>query len=370
MVSVAHLTSAHPRFDTRIFVKQCRSLAAAGYKVSLVVADGEGDAERDGVFISDVGKPKDRVDRMLGATRRVLKRALEIDADIYQFHDPELLPTGLVLKRKGKRVIFDSHEDVPVQILSKPYLHPLLRRSISGSMSAFESFACRRLDFVIAATPVIRDKFVAKGVATIDVNNFPILGELQGESPWAGKQREVCYIGGISAIRGIEELVAAMGLSRSGARLNLGGKFEAIATKAGLEKLPAWQKVNELGFLSRTEVKAVLGRSMAGIVTLHPTRAYLDSLPVKMFEYMSAGLPVIASDFPQWREVVRGNDCGVCVDPLDPQAIADAIDHLVENPDLARRMGENGRRAVQTRYNWKIENEKLLALYANLSSKR
>jgi glycosyltransferase involved in cell wall biosynthesis len=90
---------------------------------------------------------------------------------------------------------------------------------------------------------------------------------------------------------------------------------------------------------------------------------HIDAQPNKMFEYMSAGLPLIASDFPLWREIVEGNDCGVCVDPADPAAIAEAIDRLVENPDLARRMGENGQRAVHERYNWAIEEKKLLALY-------
>lgn len=365
---LCHLTSVHPRYDTRIFLKMCRSLAAADYAVTLVVADGRGAEMRDGVRIVDVGKPAGRRDRMLGATRRVLKQAMALDAEVYHLHDPELLPAGLKLKRRGKRVIFDAHEDLPKQILSKPYLHHTLRRSISAMAGAFERFSCRRLDAVVTATPAIRDKFAGLGIAATDVNNFPLLGELEAQVPRSGKAREVCYVGGIAAIRGIREIVNAMALVRSRARLNLGGGFSEKEVKAQVAASPGWAGVNELGFLSREQVRETLGRSVAGLVTFLPVPNHIEAQPNKMFEYMSAGLPVIASHFPLWREIVEGNECGICVDPLDPSAIAAAIDRLVEDPDLARRMGENGRRAVAERYNWGKEEEKLLALYRNLLS--
>lgn len=369
LTKIAHLTSVHPRYDTRVFLKMCRSLAGSGYSVSLVVADGKGDEEKDGVRILDVGKPSGRLDRMVGATRRVLRRALELDADIYHLHDPELLPAGLLLRRRGKRVIFDAHEDLPRQILSKHYLHPLVRRPLSSAVGTFERFACRRLTCVIAATPVIRDKFVAMGIAATNINNFPLLGELESEVAWSDKDDRVCYAGGITAIRGIRQVVAAMALCRSGVRLDLAGGFGEEGVRAEVEASPGWARVDALGFLSRPQVRDVLGRSVAGIVTFLPEPNHIDAQPNKMFEYMSAGLPVIASNFPLWREIIEGNECGICVDPLDPAAIAAAIDRLVEDPDLARRMGENGRVAVHERYNWGIEERKLLELYEELLSR-
>lgn len=366
-MKIAHLTSVHPRGDTRIFLKQCRSLAAAGYQVSLVVADGRGDEERDGVAIIDVGKPAGRVNRMLHTTRQVLAKAQALDANIYHFHDPELLPAGLALKRAGKRVVFDAHEDVPRQILSKPYLHPFLRRGISHAAGAVEQFVSTRLDAVVAATPSIAEKFTAFGVRTITVNNFPMLGELETEIGGGQKRNEVCYVGGITAIRGVVELVRAMELSASGARLNLGGLFSESKTRAAVEQLPGWRNVNELGFLSRLQMRDVMARSVAGIVTFLPAPNHTTAQPNKMFEYMSAGLPVVASAFPLWREIIEGNECGICVDPHNPQAIANAIDQLASDPDLAARMGENGRRAVRERYNWQIEERKLLDLYAKLT---
>lgn len=363
---VAHLTSAHPRNDTRIFLKQCRSLAAAGHQVYFIVADGVGDEIRDGVQVMDVGASTGRRDRMFGATRRVLRRAIELDADIYHFHDPELLPIGMALKRRRKRVIYDAHEDLPRDILSKSYLSSGVRRPIAAAADVFERFSCRRFDAVVAATPAIRDKFRRVGIEAIDVNNYPLLGELEAASVSSGKAREVCYVGGITAIRGIKEMVTALALTKSGVRLNLAGAFEEPALKAEVGKEPGWERINELGFLSRPQVSEMLARSVGGIVTFHPVDNHIQAQPNKMFEYMSAGVPVIGSNFPLWREIIEGNRCGICVDPLDPSSIAAAVDELVENPDLAREMGLNGSRAVRERYNWAVEEKKMLCLYEEL----
>jgi glycosyltransferase involved in cell wall biosynthesis len=148
--------------------------------------------------------------------------------------------------------------------------------------------------------------------------------------------------------------------------LQLGGKFSEKETEAEVKSYAGWQLVDELGFVDRVGVKNILAHAVAGLVTFLPLPNHIDAQPNKMFEYMSAGVPVIASNFPLWREIIEGNDCGLCVDPLNPAAIAEAIDYLVNNPVRAEQMGRNGQRAVQERYNWTIEEKKLLELYSSL----
>jgi glycosyltransferase involved in cell wall biosynthesis len=368
-MKVAHLTSVHPRYDTRIFLKECRSLAANGYDVSLVVADGQGDETKDGVQILDVGASSGRLARMAMTTRRILKKAVALDAAIYHLHDPELLPIGLTLTRRGKQVIFDAHEDVPKQLLAKTYLGPRRLHLISRLYAALERYACRRFAGIVAATPTIGDKFLAINDQTVVVNNFPFLDELESEMPWDQDRRSVCYVGAISATRGIREIVEAIGKAKSSARLILAGAFAEPDTEEEVRSMQGWSKTEALGYIGRDELRGVLGRSAAGLVTLHRTPNHMESQPIKMFEYMSAGIPVIASDIPLWERIISEADCGYCVDPRDSAAIAAKIDDVLSDQAEARRLGANGRRAIEERFNWPAEERNLLEFYATLTGR-
>lgn len=339
-----------------------------------MVADGLGDELRDGVRIVDVD-PRDgrrasvlpaRLARMLWTTRRVAAQALALDADAYQLHDPELLPAGLRLRRAGMRVVFDAHEDVPTQLLDKPYLAPGAARLLARLYARYERHACARLNGLLAATSHIRERLAHCNPHTVDVANFPLPEEFSSDSSWETR-KDVCYVGSISAIRGIREMVQACALLRSPATLALAGGFADPALAREVAQLPGWARIRALGHLDRAGVRGVMENAFAGLVTLQPTASYRDALPVKMFEYMAAGIPVIASNFPRWRAIVEASDCGLCVDPQDPAAIAAAIDRLAQDPPLARRLGANGRRAIEQTFSWNNEAHKLLRFYADLT---
>lgn len=364
--NVCHLTSAHPRNDIRIFVKQCQSLAANKYNVSLIVADNLGDDTQNRVATYDVGKLSGRINRILKTTKLVYQKALLINADIYHLHDPELIPIGLKLKKAGKKVIFDAHEDLPKQTLSKPYLGWLSRQLLSRIIKYYERYSCSKFDAVVAATPSIANKFLSINPTTVTVNNFPILDELSCTNNRLDSScKEICYVGGITEIRGIKQLVRALGYVK-GTKLNIAGSFSDINTEKEVKDLPEWSCVNELGQIDRKMVAEVMARSQAGVVTFLPSPNHLDAQPNKMFEYMSAGLPIITSNFSLWREIVENNNCGICVDPLDSEDIARAINYLVDNPSEAKIMGKNGQKAVHEKYNWDMEWPKLVKLYEGL----
>ena len=363
---VCILTSVHPPFDVRIFHKEAKSLVKAGYDVTLI-AQHDKEEIVDGIKIINLQKPHNRIERMTKTVWSAYRKAIQLDADIYHFHDPELIPAGMRLKRMGKTVIFDSHEDVPKQLLGKHYLNKPAKIILSRCLELYEKYSCRRFDAIVAATPFIRDKFLKINPNTLDINNFPMIGELaSGQVDWCIKQNHVCYVGGIGTIRGIEEVVKAMVLVETPARLQLGGRFDESVTKSRIMALPGWEKVDALGYLDRKVARDVLASSMAGLVTFHPLPNHVDAQPNKIFEYMGAGIPVIASNFPLWREIIEGNKCGLCVDPLNPSEIAKAIDYILTHQEEAQQMGKNGLWAAKKQYNWDIEEKKLLALYEQL----
>lgn len=362
-MKICHLTSVHSHTDTRIFIKECQSLAMVGYEVHLV-APGAPDSFLDGVKIHGVEKETgSRMKRMTKTVNRVYKKGLEINADVYHFHDPELIPVGLKLKKDGKKVIYDVHEDVPRDILSKHWLPFAIRQPVSKVFEKYENYAAKKFDFIVGATPFITERFKKINNNTININNYPLLDELNYSEEIINRftQNIVCYVGGVTTIRGINQLIKAADF--------INGEIEiagSIASKDIEKNIGSRNNVNYLGVLDRNKVRELLARSMGGLVTFLPEPNHINAQPNKMFEYMSAGIPVICSDFPLWRKIVEENKCGICVNPEDPKEIASAINYLFEHPEEAKQMGKNGRIAVEKKYNWETESRKLITMYKSL----
>jgi len=220
-------------------------------------------------------------------------------------------------------------------------------------------FICKRLYGVVTATPFIRKKFDHYINKTIDIKNYPLHSEfgfsLVSSINLNTNSFTVSYVGGITTVRGIKEVVDAFELLDRQFSLQLAGRFLEPNLKNTLESAPGWSHVEYKGFLSRPDVIELLGRSNCGIVTLHPTANYIDALPIKLFEYMAIGLPVIASDFPLLRSIIEKYDCGLLVDPQDPVAISNAIQYLYDNPIRASEIGNNGKFAFSSSLNFDNE---------------
>jgi len=364
---VLHLSTAHPASDVRIFHKEAKSLSEAGYDVMLA-AQGQQSGLMEGIKVLSLPTPRNRFSRLLKSTLKALSLATRKKADIYHFHDPELIPVGLLLRLLGKRVVYDVHEDLPRQILSKYWIRPILRGVVAKTAALAEWVAGNAMSGIVAATPAIAGRFPPH--KTVVVQNFPLLSEfaLGDGTPYRERPMWVAYVGGITAIRGAVEMVRAMEHLPEdlGARLVLAGTFSPLELEAEVRKLPGWTYVDFLGWQNREGVSQLLRNARVGLVVLYPTLNYLEAYPVKLFEYMAAGIPVVASNFPLWREIVEGEQCGLTVDPLDPKAIAEAIRWLLEHPEEAEEMGKRGRKAVLEKYNWEREAEKLLDLYRKL----
>lgn len=367
MTKVCHMTSRHSSNDVRIFYKECSSLARAGYDVYFV-APGTS-REENGVHIVGVGEvPSRRVIRMTTFAHKVYEKALAIDADIYHFHDPELLPYGMKLKRHGKKVIFDSHENYSLQITIREYIPKAARNAIANAYHAYESLVLKRLDAVIVpCTFEGKNIFEGRAKETCIITNYPIASELSGGC-FPGRQREgyLCYVGSLTHSRGISYLIRAA--AKAGVKLVLAGAFSSAEFEHEMRAMPEFSSVDYRGVASRQEVAEIFQGALAGACTLLRNGQYDkgDTLGTKVFEYMAVGLPVILSDSPYAKTSIKHCKFGICVDPADVDAIADAIIYLRDHPEEAREMGENGRRAVAEEFNWGTQAGTLLELYKNI----
>ena len=372
MPDIIHATTVHARGDTRIFLKEAISLQRSlPQSVIIYVQDGKGHSASSDtqVEIFDTGpRSKGRLGRMVLGAARMYSAVKKAKPKIVHFHDPELLPVAVLWRLSGIRFVYDAHEELPADLLSKEYIPDWAKKPASQVVGFIEQTLARAAAGVVAATPTIAKTFPSG--RTVLVQNFPILEELfvPNRHPMAGRPKQFAYVGDITAIRGPFEMVRAMiHVDHPEAKLQLAGR----ATEALMEKLkvePGWARVEYTSWMARREVAELLSQSRAGLVLFAPKPNHIKAQPNKMFEYMAAGLPVIASDFPLWREIIDSAKCGLLVDPQDPEAIAKAMEWMLENPKEAEEMGLRGRLSVEQTYNWKPEEKKLVELYRTLLS--
>lgn len=362
-------SSVHPWNDVRIYYKEAQSLAKfADVRLVAVRNRASSQVPNDRLAVEFLpangfqpGNGKSIILR-LKRVGMVMRCVLKGKYDVFHFHDPELIPIGWLAKMKGNHVIYDIHEDYPAQILSKFWINKFLRKPLSTLFTWLENFSAKRTRFLITAGPFLKERFIKINPMTEVLHNFPLSHELNIQTGWKERSNEICFIGNITKIRGIRQVIQALEKNED-VTLNLAGNYFTQGFREELMELKGWGKVREWGWADRQTVAKIMSISKIGIVTFLPLPNHIDLRSNKMFEYMSAGIPVIASNFPSWKEVIEKRNCGICVDPENPDAIAEAIKFLLDNDRIAEEMGKNGRGAVESIYNWENEEKKLSKIY-------
>lgn len=364
-IHVVHLTSVHSAYDLRIF-KECKSLVDAGYQVTLI-APHPSDEVAEGVQIKGVPMREGRVRRMTRTVWAVYREAVRQRADIYHFHDPELILIGLLLKARGKKVIYDAHEAYSQKIRCKTWIPAKLRPIVSRLFSVIERIASISLDHVVVA-----DRWTAATFpmcrATV-VANYPVLTPLMSpnrENRSVTDKHILLYAGGLEDDRGLSVMLQIADLlTDHDVELHLLGDF---ANPDDKQRIRQASNVRYFGFQPLETVYEQMSSADIGLVLFQPVPAYAyaGENTNKLFEYMFCGLPVVASNLPNLRQLIKNTRCGLCVDPMRPAHAARAILHLLRRPKLRERLGENGRAAVLKFYNWGAEEKKLLNVYKDL----
>lgn len=369
---VAHLTSVHPPIDNRIFHKECKTLAMEGYEVVLIATHEREETEQeiDGVKLRLLSKPRNRFIRMTRTAWQVVNIALAEEPAIFHFHDPELLPWVRLLRFFNKTVVYDMHENVPKQLLTKPWIPWIIRPLLASFFKLVERVFLAGIPVIYAEESYPREyHWVDESVVVL---NMPLTEQLMGFNESKYPTPTVGYIGGVESLRGsMVTLEALHCLARKGVMVN----WECIGPMEKNHEIALREFIRQCnlqvelrGYVSSIAGCRIMSRCHIGLAVLQPVPNYLESYPTKMFEYMALGLPVVVSNFPLYSQIVDTYRCGLCVDPVNPQGIAKAIQWLIEHPKEAQEMGERGQSAVLRTFNWKNESHKLTAFYQRVIS--
>lgn len=372
---VCHISTVHSALDVRIFYRECRSLVQAGYEVHLVIPRAE-NSVRDGVSIHCIPVVKSRFVRMLLMPWVAMRKALQTKASLYHYHDPELLFMGFVLRWiLGKKVIFDVHEPVALQVMSKPWLPRWSRKAIALLYRLIEKIFSQGQELVLA-----NEYSVARHPhRAYLVRNYPLFrDDVAGLANAKNRNTDpplLVYVGGVARIRGAMVYVELAGkLAQRGHDFHMqivGPCSEQLQTelKARIESLGLQDKVLLRDRIDWPEAMELVSKATIGMCLLLPVPNYTASLATKILEYMMLGTPVLASNFDCWRDIVEGEGAGMMAEPTDINEVADVCEWMLNNPDELRAMGQRGMEAVRSKYNWSSEFRELLRCYETVLSR-
>jgi hypothetical protein len=355
-----------------VFHRACASLAEAGYEVHLLAqGDGTKAYENKGVFIHPLPACGTRMQRYRRASF-IAQLAADLKPDLFHVHEADLL--GPVIARAGSRpVIYDGHESFLDVLNVRTWLPVWAKPFVRAAWDQWERRLVRRCAGIVVVTERIAERYASLHANVRVVANYPDCQSLDDSPPVTRDARTCVYAGGLTRARGLSEMFKALAILNERqieVKLDLAGDSISQEYLHSLwdeaDRLGIRRQVHYHGFLPRSQALILQSQASIGLVTYLPLNYSITGLPNKLMEYMSLGLAVVGSNFPEFREVAGATGGAILVDPTKPEQIADAIETLVRNPDLARRMGEAGKRAVSERFNWNVECTKLLQLYRQI----
>jgi len=369
-VHVMHATTVHAPFDVRIFHKQCVTLREAGYRVSLLQRGKDAEVV-NGVEIDPLPSYSSRLSRMTKGVWTVVRKARAARPAIVHIHDPELSWGAVLLKLSGIKVIYDIHENLHLDIAAKQWVPRPLKRPLGLATQLFERLAARIFDHVSAATDGIARRFPPQ--STTVIRNSPMVTPFDAaDRPLlADRDPYLIYVGGLGGggdVKGIDLMLGVLGAlpPSSKLRLLLGGREPEPGFVERLKQRPGGERIDYVGWVDQKILPQLYGRAIGALVLYPPMPNNVESEPVKLFESMAAGVPIIISDFPLFREFVDRWKCGIAVDAADAQCIAAIAMSWEQDRELAQQMGDNGFRAIREERSWELVSKDLLAIYRRL----
>ncbi|MBC1473829.1 glycosyltransferase family 4 protein [Listeria grandensis] len=365
-------SSVHVWSDTRIYFKEAQTLANQGFQVDFYALDHPGEKINIPNLTMHYLKPQKRYKRFIH-WRFLYKEMIQSDATYFHFHDPELLLTARALKKKLKdeiKITYDMHEHLPAAIRTKQWLPRIIRPILSQVVAYFEKKWMKYCDTVIFAELSYKDNYEELTLNKVDVLNYPIFPNLN-ELIMKDNVFTMIYVGVLTEQRGLFNMLQlAKSVKDRGIQTFKLKLIGPIFTDE--ERVQQFIVENHLsdnielhGRMQYKDIWAHYQAAHVGLCLLHPTPNNLNSHSTKLFEYMAAGLPIVASDFPDFTKMLTEHDCGKTSDPEDYDALYDIIDFYMANPEKNKQFGENGKEAFNRFYNWEREGEKLSSIYSS-----
>lgn len=365
---VCQFTIIHRLEDERIFHKECMSLSKE-LDVTLI-STSDISSQRNGINVIGIGYPKGVVQRFKKIFS-IIPLLLKQKADVYHFHDPELIVTGFILKKiYGKKVVYDVHEHYTQKFLAKDFRKfSFFKKPLIKLWTWLETSMGNQFDLAVAADPITVQQF--RKTKAIVIGNFPPLSFVNGSTvnmdPVAEEDFRVVYVGTIHEQRGLRKAVEAIEkVKYPNIKLHIIGdcKFPELT-----KLFQSSERVVFHGRIPWEKLNLELKKCHIGLALLQPTPAYLycpGENIVKLFEYAGLGIPFLISNFPRLTNFVNENGGGLLVDPTDTNAIARAIERLYEDRELHQRLSAEGISMVKNKFNWDMQEHKLLQAYEEI----